>query len=613
MENVYLKRIVDNPDAQNSFFQKVFKRGQILAIVYFCIILVTKGRSEFDKYSKLSDCFGDHRNEIRIALENIGKFIHAVKSNSKASSNRYTEAEVVGGRLRSTKRRKRTGKTRKNRYNSFHGGEPPAKSKLKFDIRSFLIVTIISLFLSLLLDDNYLKLLTIYSKHHTSKHTTPSLKGESLRRNNKKGPNVSAFLDIHAHGLNILENRASYYTKYFHDKGVMKFRPYVSDQEIHFPLAGLKKQALSYGFYNYWIHSDRLDKYHFSENVDPAIEMLEEYLNSNMHTSLQRKFLSFLDYSLKYKPSVWELPSGDKKDQMLPFLNTTWYIILEGLLGKKTDINQLKEISAEDAGTNDQLLRIAVNHFCDKANTLGLDLDRLNYDGPHTSIDELRSQYCNEVPTEESKLIATQKMYYEDGINKRIPQGYGRQMFEKRYSVKMYNTKLDNLLDSGGWGITLMLTTNLSEAQLKDLSYATTLENTGSYMYSEDVTGSYNQIEDFEEPTVDWDIISESEGNDFHRRVMINPERIPNVIVEETEKYTQYDFNLSDLVDLLRTYDIENIYIHEHSCDGYSDPDFRPREDQKHINTIKQRGGNSHRKKSKRRRRMGASYGAQLE
>jgi hypothetical protein len=48
----------------------------------------------------------------------------------------------------------------------------------------------------------------------------------------------------------------------------------VSDpQEIIFPC---RSKALSYGIFmrNYWIYSDRLDKYHFSENVDPAIEML---------------------------------------------------------------------------------------------------------------------------------------------------------------------------------------------------------------------------------------------------------------------------------------------------------------------------------------------------
>jgi hypothetical protein len=604
MENVFLKHIVDNPDAQNSFFQKVFKRGQILAIVYFCIILVTKGRSEFDKYSKLSDCFGDHRNEIRIALENIGKFIHAVKSNSKASSNRYTEAEVVGGRLRSTKRRKRTGKTRKNRYNSFHGGEPPAKPKLKFDIRSFLIVSMVSFFFNLLFDKTTLKLLSnSFSTHRTQSLKEESLR-ESLRRSNKKGPNRDIFLDVHAHGLNIKENMQLHFDQHFAENSVKKFRPHVSDQVIYGPSQGTIKQALSYGFYNYWINSNRLDEYHFSENIDPAIEMLEEYLNSNMHASLQQKFMSLMDYSLKDEASTnWALPSGDRKLEMLPLLNKTWLTSVERYSKDNPNFDK-SEAGIIDTRTDDEVLRTIVDLFCQKANSLGLDLDLLSYDGPHTSVDDLRSQYCivSEEPNENMKILTRQKQYYEDGLKKSIPQGYGRQLFEKAYSFKTYK-KIEDSHKYGGYGITIMLTTNLSDQQLKKLSKITAFEDAGNSMYYEDITESYNDFEDYEEPMSDWDSFANFMEYDIHKKITINPKHIPNVAFEETEKYTEYEFYLSDLVSLLKSYDIENIYIHEYACDGYDDPDFIPREDQKHINTIKQLGGTI-RNRSRRRRTL---------
>jgi hypothetical protein len=632
MENVHYKCTMVNKRKEKSFFQ-FFKRGQFLTNVYFCIIFVKKGRQVFDNYRNLSDCFKDHIPEIRAGIKDIVNFIQSVGRTSKQDAPEIQDAEIVGGR--SGLSRKRKGKRRKSttrRVNeNFRGGAPPF-SKVA------LIVCLIAIFLLALVDTDikYPEIEDTEIEDFKSNYVKPPPEYKSLeetfQRINKDGAKNAIFLDIHAHGMNIDEYDQNIYKDLFKKKGVHKYRLEVSNQNIWHYTGSRYISSLSSGFYNYWINSNRIDNYQFSNDIDPSIEMLEEYLNSAMHTSNLKKKITFLDEEFIYPfletRREWKVPTDYLylQNHHLEEFYKSVFIQMEGhwkgeFEKSKSEIDPtLKKILHDDSKyalqfskareDPEKMIKIALDILCDKAEDLSIALDHFNYQDI-LDVSKIKSQYC--IPNEpippipwDVELAMSQKQHYRDVLDKKTPQGYGEQTFEKEYVIPVYKNSWRPIADDGH-GIVIMLTTNLSDEQKEKLLKITKLNDEKNIMYEEDITGKYydHDYENPSEPTVDVDTY-DGPLTDAYRKILIDPEYIPDrKILQEDRDVTVYSFRFSNLVELLKEYGIDDIYIHDFSCDGYSNKKFKPDKDQQHMHTIKKLlGGKARTRRGGKRARV---------
>jgi hypothetical protein len=621
-DNVHFKRTVVNKNAERSF-SMILLLGHFLATLCFCIVFVTKGRRAFDKYDTLTNCFIAHRNEIRATMDDIVSMIKMVERTSRRDAPEISPAELVGGRRIGRSRRKK-GKKKisvRRRHKTFKGGAPINKMGI-----TALIVCLVAIFFYM--DLNVESPLGIKEgainlesplgiKEGTVKlERKLTLKGEyrsfeeTHERINKEGSVNAVFLDVHTHGTNDVRDQ-KFYHQFFKQNGVSKFRPHVSEQIIFGTLSNKYVSALYSGFYNYWINSDRIDNYQFSNGIDPSIEMLEEYLNSVMHTSLQKKMISSLDDFIKTEMSQFSIPSNSRKKRMLlSFYKNLRAQTLKLKSDEETDPvlteimkdrdKYLKFVHAEG---DEEKLRVTVNLLCNEADKLGISVDQFKEMTSITDITAIKSKYCKPAPPPRDfeRLTRNQIQYYEDALSKKIPQGYGEQMFEKYYSIPVYKRNTRDIED--GLGINLMLTTNLSGEQKQKLLEITKLNDGSNYMYLEDADGIYNDIERKDENTVNVDrMFFAGMAKDAYKKIMIDPTRIPgNVILQDNDDVTVYSIQLSKLVTLLKTYGIDNIFIHEFACDGFRNENFEPDGDQIHLRTIKSRSANPSGGKSRKR------------
>jgi hypothetical protein len=86
-------------------------------------------------------------------------------------------------------------------------------------------------------------------------------------------------------------------------------------------------------------------------------------LNSK-YASLQLEIFVIFDYSLKYVCLNY-LKRGDKEGSNVAIFNNVVHWYWKGSFGEKKQIFTERNGVVACSGTNDQLLRIKVNHFCD--------------------------------------------------------------------------------------------------------------------------------------------------------------------------------------------------------------------------------------------------------
>jgi hypothetical protein len=448
----------------------------------------------------------------------------------------------------------------------------------------------------------------------------------NMVRTNESVPS-SVTIEVSAHGANYAPGESNDKPYYGPEHGVLKFRPHVSHSEIWGFTNDFMHSPLARGFYHFWISSGKLRTHQFSnQGIDPSVEMLDTYLNSAMHESILKKWISFTDTKLKILNLPKKIDVDTRTEMMSFFFNIHRAFDFKDFIGKNKKSEE--DIEAEKAifdfpdlypqmrpqpqraaiiTQGEEYVADGVDFFC----KLSENLDKLHpvfkYGGIETDVDKLREMYCDRnVPSESSaeyKQYLQQGEYYKDALNKRVPQGFGEQKFEKGYSFNAKNAGLGEENERGGKkglsndpkasGITVMLTTNLNENQMRALASITTTIHRDHHMFEDDVTGKYDEVDHFRESkTIKRDV----------KEIVVHPKYIPGVEkwFDKEENDYIYRFTLSNLVRLLKdTAGIDNIYIHEYSCDGFHDNTFKATDELSHVNTITRRGGSRIFKKMK--------------